>query len=145
MGNLIRLVQTNWESDELAIKSVRNPVFVQEQMVPYEIDFDGNDALAIHWLAYDKDDRPIGTARVLKDGHFGRMAVIKIYRNQGIGRSIIQAAMSYANSVGMGSIYLNSQVQAKKFYEGLGFKQYGDVFLEANIKHIAMSRSLKSV
>jgi predicted GNAT family N-acyltransferase len=72
------------------------------------------------------------------------MAVIKMYRNQGIGRSIIQTAMDYASSVGMESVYLNSQLQARTFYEGLGFKEYGDVFLEANIEHVSMSKKLQS-
>ena len=145
MVQSITVVQTNWHLDEGVIKSVRVPVFVQEQQVPYEIDFDSNDANAVHWLAFNDNNIPVGTARLLKDGHFGRMAVIKMYRNQGIGRSIIQTAMDYASSVGMESIYLNSQLQAKTFYEGLGFKEYGDVFLEANIEHVSMSRKLQSV
>lgn len=145
MVESITVVQTNWQLDEGVIKSVRMPVFVQEQQVPYEIDFDSNDANAVHWLAFSDDNIPVGTARLLKDGHFGRMAVIKMYRNQGIGRSIIQTAMDYASSVGMESIYLNSQLQAKTFYEGLGFKEYGDVFLEANIEHVSMSKKLRSI
>ena len=145
MAESITVVQTNWQLDEELIKSVRMPVFVQEQQVPYEIDFDSNDALAVHWLAYGNKNVPVGTARLLKDGHFGRMAVIKMFRNMGIGRSIIQAAMDHAGSVGMESIYLNSQLQAKTFYEGLGFKEYGDVFLEANIEHVSMSKKLRSI
>ena len=145
MVESITVVQTNWQLDEGVIKSVRMPVFVQEQQVPYEIDFDSNDANAVHWLAFNDNNIPIGTARLLGDGHFGRMAVIKMYRNQGIGRSIIQTAMDYASSVGMESIYLNSQLQAKTFYEGLGFKEYGDVFLEANIEHVSMSKKLRSI
>ena len=145
MVESITVVQTTWQLDEGVIKSVRTPVFVQEQQVPYEIDFDSNDANAVHWLAFNDNNIPLGTARLLGDGHFGRMAVIKMYRNQGIGRSIIQAAMDYASSVGMESIYLNSQLQAKTFYEGLGFKEYGDVFLEANIEHVSMSKKLQSI
>ncbi len=145
MAEPITVIQTNWQLDEELIKSVRMPVFVQEQQVPYEIDFDSNDAMAVHWLAYSENNVPIGTARLLKDGHFGRMAVIKMYRNQGIGRSIIQTAMDHASSVGMESIYLYSQLQAKSFYKGLGFKEYGDVFLEANIEHISMIKKLQSI
>ena len=145
MTKSITVIQTNWQLDEELIKSVRTPVFVQEQQVPYEIDFDSNDAMAVHWLALNENDVPVGTARLLGDGHFGRMAVIKVYRNQGIGRSILQTAMDYANSVGMKSVYLNSQLQAKSFYEALGFKEYGDVFLEASIEHISMSKELHSI
>ena len=145
MTKSITVIQTNWQLDEELIKSVRTPVFVQEQQVPYEIDFDSNDAMAVHWLALNENDVPVGTARLLEDGHFGRMAVIKMYRNQGIGRSIIQTAMDYASSVGMESIYLNSQLQAKTFYEGLGFREFGDVFLEANIEHVSMSKKLRSI
>ena len=145
MTKSIAVIQTSWQLNEELIKSVRTPVFVQEQQVPYEIDFDSNDAMAVHWLALNENDVPVGTARLLEDGHFGRMAVIKVYRNQGIGRSIIQTAMEYANSVGMISMYLNSQLQAKSFYEALGFKEYGDVFLEASIEHISMSKELHSI
>ena len=145
MTKSIAVIQTSWQLNEELIKSVRTPVFVQEQQVPYEIDFDSNDAMAVHWLALNENDVPVGTARLLEDGHFGRMAVIKVYRNQGIGRSILQTAMDYANSVGMKSMHLNSQLQAKSFYEALGFKEYGDVFLEASIEHISMSKELHSI
>ena len=73
---MITVNTASWDNDEAAIKSVRIPVFVEEQNVPFERDFDSFDASAMHWLAVDDRQSPIGTARMLSDGHFGRMAVL---------------------------------------------------------------------
>lgn len=136
----ITITRATWHTNEQTIKSIRMPVFVEEQNVPFDIDFDHNDASAIHWLARNEQGRAIGTARMLSDGHFGRMAVLKESRNQGIGRQIMQAALEYAIHAGMEKVYLNAQLHARAFYERLGFSPYGDVFLEANIEHIGMAR-----
>ena len=73
----ITITRATWHTDEQTIKSIRMPVFVEEQNVPFDIDFDHNDASAIHWLARNEQGGAIGTARMLSDGHFGRMAVQK--------------------------------------------------------------------
>ena len=98
---MISVKRASWTEDEAAIKSVRIPVFVEEQQVPFEFDFDTHDATAKHWLAVDANNQPVGTARMLSDGHFGRMAVLKNYRHQGIGRLIMAAASDYAAVSGM--------------------------------------------
>lgn len=138
----VTIMQTTWESNESAIKSIRMPVFVLEQNVPYQIDFDQNDAQAVHWVAFDQEHQPVGTARLLKDGHFGRMAVLKDFRHKGVGRLIMLAAIDYAKNLGMPTIYLNAQLPAEKFYESLEFERYGETFFEANIEHIGMCRDL---
>ena len=97
----ITITRATWQTDEQTIKSIRMPVFVEEQNVPFDIDFDLNDASAIHWLARHEQGRAIGTARMLSDGHFGRMAVLKESRNKGIGRQIMQSALEYAMHAGM--------------------------------------------
>ena len=135
----VTVTETTWEKDQVAIKSVRVPVFVEEQEVPYEIDFDAG---AVHWLAYDGDLIPIGTARMLEDGHFGRMAVLKWSRKQGVGREIMLAAIDYAAAEGLKTIFLHAQLAAIAFYHALGFYSYGEVFKTADMDHIAMRLDL---
>jgi predicted GNAT family N-acyltransferase len=141
---LIRVKSANWAEDEAAIKSVRIPVFVEEQQVPFEIDFDTHDATAEHWLALDANNQPVGTARMRSDGHFGRMAVLKNHRHKGIGRLIMAAAIDYAVVSGMQKIHLYAQLTALPFYQSAGFTAYGEVFLEAGMEHIAMLKQLSS-
>ena len=138
----VTVTETTWEKDQVAIKSVRVPVFVEEQEVPYEIDFDDFDAGAVHWLAYDGDLIPIGTARMLEDGHFGRMAVLKWSRKQGVGREIMLAAIDYAGAEGLKTVFLHAQLAAIAFYHALGFYSYGEVFKTADMDHIAMRLDL---
>ncbi len=130
--------KVRWSVEETSIKSVRIPVFVEEQNIPYEIDFDEFDAVATHWLAYVDSQFPLGTARLLDDGHFGRMAVLKTYRQLGIGQAIILAALEFAREAGMRKVYLHAQLPAQAFYERIGFISYGDIFVDANIDHVAM-------
>ncbi|HIG66701.1 MAG TPA: GNAT family N-acetyltransferase [Porticoccaceae bacterium] len=134
----VTVTETTWEKDQVAIKSVRVPVFVEEQHVPYDIDFDDFDANAVHWLAYDANLIPIGTARMLIDGRFGRMAVLKPSRNQGVGRLIMLAAIDYATALGMPAMFLHAQLPALAFYQSLGFEPYGEVFRDAGMDHMAM-------
>ncbi len=139
---MITVNTASWDNDEAAIKSVRIPVFVEEQNVPFERDFDSFDASAMHWLAVDDRQCPIGTARMLSDGHFGRMAVLKAFRQQGIGRLIIEAAVNYAAASGIQKVHLHAQLTALAFYERLGFTAYGEVFSDAGMEHIAMTKTL---
>ena len=139
---MISIKRASWIEDEIAIKSVRISVFVKEQQIPFEVDFDTQDATAKHWLAVDANNQPVGTARMLSDGHFGRMAVLKNYRNHGIGRLIMAAVSDYAAVSGMREVYLYAQLTAMPFYQSLGFTPYGKVFLEAGLEHIAMLKQL---
>lgn len=136
--SVVTVTETTWEKDQVAIKSVRVPVFVEEQHVPYEIDFDDFDATAVHWLAYDSNLTPIGTARMLIDGRVGRMAVLKPSRNQGVGRLIMLAAIDYATALGMPAMFLHAQLPAQAFYQSLGFEPCGEVFRDAGMDHMAM-------
>ena len=128
----------NWSEKQVEITSVRRAVFVEEQNIPESIDFDGSDPDFIHVLAFDKDGRPVGTARINHKGKIGRMAVLKNYRRQGIGRKMIQALMDYGRKNSITDFHVSSQVTATGFYEKIGFEPFGEEFLEANIKHINM-------
>jgi predicted GNAT family N-acyltransferase len=96
----------------------------------------------MHWLAVNDQQCPIGIARMLSDGHFGRMAVLKAFRQQGIGRLIIEAAVNYAVTFGLQKVHLHAQLTALAFYERLGFTAHDEVFSDAAMEHIAMAKTL---
>ena len=139
---MIRVQQVTWNDAEEAIKAVRVPVFIDEQQVPYEIDFDGSDAHCVHWLALSEDCLPIGTARLMNDYHFGRMAVLKPWRKRGVGRAIMLAAIEFAKAQGFASMHLNAQIEAMGFYRQLGFKAYSERFIDAGMPHQSMALQL---
>jgi len=132
----------DWQTYRDQLLSVRQEVFVVEQKVPVEEEVDDLDPVATHLLAIDHNGQAIGTARVLSDGHIGRVAVLKECRGQGVGRALTQAAVEFLKSQHFEQAKLNSQVQVIEFYEKLGFVGWGEVFYECDIAHIAMSKRL---
>ena len=137
----IQVNQTSWQDSEPEIRHIRTAVFVEEQNVPLDLDFDGLDAQCIHWLAY-ADNIAVGTGRLLPDGHFGRMAVLKPHRQQGVGQTIMRAVIDTALAERLPELYLHAQLSALPFYSGLGFVGYGEQFMDADMPHIAMRLKL---
>lgn len=125
-----------WERDSNFLKAVRQTVFVEEQGVPPELDFDEFDIRAIHILAVD-DALPVGTARILASGQIGRMAVLKEYRRQGIGQHLLQLALQETSRLEVDP-YVHAQITAIEFYERNGFKVSGPKFEDAGIMHHLM-------
>ena len=123
------------------IINIRTQVFVEEQKIASEIDFDGQDKNAVHTLVY-YDNVPVGTARMLSDGHIGRVAVLKEWRGIGAGISAVTTLIEEAERSGLERVYLGSQIQAAGFYQRLGFNQVGAIFMEAGIEHIHMELQL---
>ena len=127
---------------------IRRKVFVEGQAVPAQIEFDGLDEDAKHFLAFGEVEElgaALGTARLrIVDGtaKAERIAVLEHARGSGIGRALVEAIESHARGLGVQSIRLNAQVQAALFYEKLGYLSEGDVFIEAGIDHRAMGKSL---
>lgn len=121
---------------------VRFAVFVEEQRVPPEIELDEWDPASDHALAVDDTGRVIATGRLLPDGHIGRMAVLRQWRGQGVGATILAALVARAAERGMKRVMLNAQTQARGFYARFGFTQVGAEFTEAGIPHVAMERRL---
>lgn len=134
--------EANWQADKNTLSNIRRLVFIVEQQVPQEEEWDGRDESAWHWLATDPDDRPIGTARLLPDGQIGRMAVLSEYRGYGVGAAMLEQAVQKASHLGMERVFLNAQTHALAFYENGGFEAEGDEFLEAGIPHRRMIRRL---
>jgi predicted GNAT family N-acyltransferase len=95
------------------------------------------DAVSLHVVAY-RGEQAIGTARLLPDGHIGRMAVRAGYRGAGVGSRLLRALMEEARMRGDRVVQLNAQTQAEAFYARHGFVREGEEFLDAGIPHIAM-------
>ena len=123
------------------IKEIRKKVFIKEQKVPKNLEWDGLDSEAKHALV-KKRDNFIGTGRVFPDGHIGRVAVIKSYRGQGIGKKIINKLVETAINDGLDEVWLSSQCNAVGFYKKIGFSEFGEIFQEAGINHIKMKKSI---
>ncbi|MEX2489426.1 MAG: GNAT family N-acetyltransferase, partial [Pseudomonadales bacterium] len=109
--------EANWQADRNTLSNIRRLVFIVEQQVPREEEWDGRDESAWHWLATDQEDRPVGTARLLPDGQIGRMAVLREYRGHGVGKAMLEQAVQKAGHLGMESVFLNAQTHALAFYE----------------------------
>jgi len=131
----------NWDTLNADCKTIRFEVFVQEQNVPAEIELDDMDAVCLHAVAYDAAGTPIGTGRLLPDGHIGRMAVRKAARGTGVGGALLQVLMEQARARGDKQVALSAQTHAAPFYERHGFAIDGDEFFEAGIAHINMQLS----
>ena len=139
-GYSLRLAR--WTNDMHPIREVRTEVFIEEQHVPPEEEWDGLDAEAVHALAFDDEHDAIATGRLLHDGRIGRMAVCKPWRGKGIGTALLKLLMDEARARGHASVTLAAQVHAIPFYEKFGFKAHGEEFMDAGIPHYWMKADL---
>jgi len=130
-------------SDLDACFAIRRAVFVDEQGIDHDLEFDGSDVAAIGLLAL-MGETPVGTARLMITGgsaRLGRVAVLRDYRGMGVGRLLVRCAMATAIEYGASEVVLHSQTSVVDFYERLGFWVEGPEFLEAGIPHKAMKLS----
>ncbi|MEE4299611.1 MAG: GNAT family N-acetyltransferase [Pseudomonadales bacterium] len=132
----------DWDADAEALRAIRTRVFVEEQAVPREIEWDGQDEGAVHLVAEDHRGDVVGTARLLPSGQIGRMAVLPERRGFGIGRALLEAAVDAARDRGEREVFLNAQAHALGFYEDAGFHPVGPEFEEAGIAHRRMELAL---
>ena len=128
----------NSPRDQEQLRQVRDRVFIEEQSVPEHLEWDGEDAPAIHLLAADADGRVVGTARILESGQIGRMAVLPEWRGKGIGSALLREALVVATQRGRSEPFLNAQTAALPFYARMGFVAIGEEFMEAGIPHRKM-------
>ncbi|MET8585430.1 GNAT family N-acetyltransferase [Streptomyces collinus] len=142
-------------ADREACFAVRKEVFVAEQGVPQDIEYDAYDAVAVHVLAVREDGEPLGTGRLLfgeaaaaktggdaSVGSLGRLAVAGAARGLGIGVALVRAIEEAARAHGLTAVDLHAQTHALGFYERLGYEAYGPEFLDAGIPHRSMRRVL---
>jgi len=128
-----------WDAMRDRAYPIRETVFVVEQGVPLEMEHDEWDAVSQHLLA-SVAGRPVGTARLLPDGHVGRLAVLAGARGLGIGEALMQKVHELARERGRRELVLHAQTQAEGFYRALGYEPEGEVFMEAGIPHLTMRR-----
>jgi predicted GNAT family N-acyltransferase len=123
------------------LRRIRYDVFVVEQGVPEVLEWDDADLVSVHALA-EAGREPIGCARLLPDGHIGRVAVVRAWRHHGVGTALMQALIRVARERGDAAVIVNAQVAAMPFYAREGFEATGGIFEEAGIPHRVMTRTL---
>lgn len=129
---------TDWATHAAELYAVRRQVFIEEQNVPEELEQDEFDPGCWHVLAQDMRSQPIGTGRLLPDGHLGRLAVLKPWRGHGVGRALMDCLLTLARQHRFSVLELNSQVRVEAFYAEFGFIATGGIFMEAGIPHRTM-------
>lgn len=144
--SMVDLRVGTWAQLGEAARQVRTEVFVQEQQIPLELEWDEDDATALHAVASNRLGMPVATGRLLKHGpgvaRIGRMAVSRVLRGSGLGRDILLALMNAARQRGDRRVVLHAQRSAEGFYRQLGFEGQGEPFEEAGIPHLEMHREL---
>jgi len=141
MKNNLKVEIVKWIDSHAQLKNIREKVFIQEQKVTPELEWDGMDEKAIHFLVF-KDEEAIGCARAIvikSQMQLGRMAVLKEYRGQGVGSTLIEKAIVTAKLKQLSSIQISAQCNAINFYVKFGFEVTGDTYLDAEILHRDMT------
>lgn len=125
--------------------AVRKKVFVEEQGIPEELEWDEHDKEALHIVAKDAN-KVIGTARILfldaNQAKLERMAVLKRFRHKGVGRGITSFVNEELRKRNVNEIFLHAQYRVVDFYKSCGFEEVGTTFCEAGIEHIKMHRQI---
>lgn len=124
------------------LEDVRRAVFIVEQAIPEDMEWDEFDAVSRHALALAAAGTPVGCGRLLPDGHVGRLAVLAAWRGQGVGSALLERLVDLAREQGHARAILNAQTHAMPFYARHGFAAVGDQYLEAGIPHRTMARAL---
>lgn len=138
---MYEVIAGGWEQLEKDAKYIREQVFIQEQGIASEDEWDDFDATAVHFMVYDKE-QPIATARLLPQHSVGRVAVLMPYRKQGIGKILMQHIIDYARNQKLPYLKLSAQTYVTAFYEALGFNVQGEVYQDCGIPHINMILAL---
>ena len=136
----------DWPLMQTAAQAVRTAVFVKEQGIAPEDEWDADDATALHAVLFDVNGQPLGNARLLQPSahvaKVGRMAVLRKARGQGYGARLLQALVSEARRRGNKEVRLNAQRSAESFYAAQDFDVVGAPFDEVGIPHVEMRLNL---
>lgn len=143
MSNPFTVSLVSWHDGEPLLKSVRDAVFIREQGVPAELEWDGIDDDCRHALALSHQGEAIGCGRMLANGHIGRISVLLQWRKQKVGTAIMEALLDYARAHDYKQVDVDAQTYAMPFYHSFGFFEQGDVFMDAGLPHIKMYLKLQ--
>ena len=138
----VHIIPVTWESHEAALRGIRQSVFVEEQNIPIDLEFDAEDATAWHVLALNSAGQAQGCARMLTNGLIGRVAVLADARGNGLGSQLLTALVDRAGEERLTRVFLHAQAEAEAFYKKLDFIPTGVRFMEAGIEHLTMERAL---
>ncbi|MFZ4586518.1 MAG: GNAT family N-acetyltransferase [Candidatus Methylopumilus universalis] len=144
MENNLKVEVVKWIDEYDSLTMIREKVFIEEQKVTSQLEWDGMDENAMHFLVF-KDEEAIGCARAVVIKNYmqlGRMAVLKEYRGQGIGSALLEKAIVTAKLNQISSIHISAQCYAIDFYLKFGFKVMSDIYLDAEILHRDMTLKL---
>ncbi len=133
----------SWHDGEPLLRAVREAVFIREQNVPEELEWDGMDDGGRHALALSLNGEAVGCGRILPNGHIGRIAVLPQWRNMRVGTGIMEALLDEARARGFKEVDVDAQVQALPFYHLFGFVEQGEVFMDAGMPHKKMTLQLE--
>lgn len=144
------VVRATTEAEREDAFDVRHEVFVEEQGVPEELEWDEWDDRpdTVHFVAYDEDGEPVGAARLRpKEDATGvakveRVAVCEDRRGEDWGRQLMEAVEDAAREAGYAEVFLHAQRPVEDFYRRLGYETVSDVFEEAGIPHVEMEKRL---
>lgn len=137
-----QIITTSYQASQDAIRDVRRRVFIEEQGIPVELEWDEHDQHATFVIALDNAGNTIGTARLLADGKIGRMAVLPGWRNQGVGSAMLNTLLDIARRQALPAVYLSAQTSACDFYRRFGFVAESAPYHEAGIPHQRMRLDL---
>jgi len=143
VGKII-VKKVNFEKYKDIIYSLRKEVFIDEQKVPYEIEIDNFDKISDHFLLFlEKKAIAYGRIRYFDNyAKFERIAVLKKFRKKGYGKKISEFMIIHCKKIGINKILLHSQKHVIDFYQKIGFKEFGNFFYEADIKHRKMEKNI---
>ncbi len=130
-----------WTELQADAKPIREQVFIQEQGIAEADEWDAQDQVSQHFVVY-ADEYAIATARLLPNHSIGRVAVLAVHREQGIGKLLMLDMIRRAQQQHRPLLQLSSQVHAIAFYQNLGFAVRGEEYLECGIPHIEMQMNL---
>ena len=141
-GVIVR--DADFTTDFASLRFVRATVFIAEQRVPADIEFDDRDPLCRHVLVLE-GAAPVGTGRLDIDygGKVGRVAVIASRRRGGVGTAVMERLHEIAREQHLPKVWCHAQLTAVPFYERLGYVSSGPIFVEAGIDHVRMERDLR--
>lgn len=138
--NNLEIKKVNNKDDLEKVIDIRKNVFIKEQNVPLDIEIDGLDPEAEHFIVY-LGNEPIGCARIRANRNSAkleRIAIIKRYRGKGFGTKLTNFLIDYCKKKDFQEIILHSQTYVSDFYKKIGFKPSGKTFFEADIEHMEM-------
>ncbi len=138
----------SWHDGEPLLRAIREKVFIREQGVPAELEWDGLDATSRHALAVSAKGDAVGCGRIIPPqgsapARVGRLAVLREWRGKMVGTALLEALLDYARGMNYREVIVHAQIQAKPFYRRFGFEEEGDAFMDAGIPHIVMRLPLQ--